>query len=255
MITEADTCRKYVLPKLREAGWSDDQISEQKTFTDGRIIVIGDKVQRKKPKRADYVLRIARNFPIAVIEAKAAYKKSGDGLQQAKEYAEILGLKFAYSTNGRGMGLIPPKLDGAIVTNDFLTYDINENKLMPKYFDYLTSTECFVQECIKASEGTTNRVRLKPDKFLNVEILLPSLAEQKHIVAKIAGLMAKVEDAKIQHRQADEELELLSTCAFGQIFSFPKDVSLNNLPVEQCCEAIIDYRGRPPPLPAMESLT
>ena len=96
MITEADTCRKYVLPGLYGAGWSDDQINEQKTFTDGKISVIGDKVQRGKHKRADYILRISRNFPIAVIEAKAAYKKPGDGLQQAKEYAEILDLKFAY---------------------------------------------------------------------------------------------------------------------------------------------------------------
>lgn len=76
MITEADTCRRYVLPKLYSAGWNDDQINEQKTFT----------------------------------EAKSAYKNPGDGLQQAKEYAEILGLKFAYSTNGKG-----------IVEHDFIT--------------------------------------------------------------------------------------------------------------------------------------
>ncbi|MEA3487762.1 MAG: DEAD/DEAH box helicase family protein, partial [Euryarchaeota archaeon] len=81
----------------------DDKINEQKTFTDGKISVIGDKVQKGKRKRADYILRISRNFPIAVIEAKAAYKKPGDGLQQAKEYAEILDLKFAYSTNGHGI--------------------------------------------------------------------------------------------------------------------------------------------------------
>ena len=43
MITEADTCRRYVLPKLYSAGWNDDQINEQKTFTDGRIVVTGDK--------------------------------------------------------------------------------------------------------------------------------------------------------------------------------------------------------------------
>ena len=120
MITEADTCRKYVLPKLYEAGWTDERISEQKSFTDGRIVVTGDRVRRKLPKRADYILRISRNFPIAVIEAKAAYKKAGDGLQQAKQYAEMLGLKFAYSTNGheiiehdyitgleRGIGIFP----------------------------------------------------------------------------------------------------------------------------------------------------
>lgn len=103
MITEADTCRKYVLPKLIQAGWDSDphSFTEQKTFTDGRIVLVGDKVKRRPQKRADYLLRYTRDVTIAVIEAKAAYKSPGDGLQQAKEYAEILGLKFAYATNGR----------------------------------------------------------------------------------------------------------------------------------------------------------
>ncbi|OGP27534.1 MAG: hypothetical protein A2038_09715 [Deltaproteobacteria bacterium GWA2_57_13] len=61
MITEADTCRKYVLPKLYAAGWDDDQISEQKSFTDGRIVVVGEKVRRRAPKRADYLLRYTSN--------------------------------------------------------------------------------------------------------------------------------------------------------------------------------------------------
>ena len=103
MITEADTCRKYVLPKLYAAGWNDDQISEQKSFTDGRILVVGTKARRRPAKRADYLLRYARDFMLAVVEAKAAYKLPGDGLQQAKDYAAILGLKFAYSTNGHGI--------------------------------------------------------------------------------------------------------------------------------------------------------
>jgi type I restriction enzyme R subunit len=105
MITEADTCRQYVLPKLREAGWEDlpHSIAEQKTFTDGRIIVVSDVPRRAKPKRADYLLRFTRDFTIGVVEAKAAYMLPGDGLQQAKEYAEMLSLKFAYSTNGHGI--------------------------------------------------------------------------------------------------------------------------------------------------------
>src|SRR5882724_3291691 len=102
-LTEADTCRKYVLPKLYVAGWNDDQISEQKSFTDGRIVVMGNKPHRRPSKRADYLLRYARDFMLAVVEAKPAYKLPGDGLQQAKDYAEILGLKFAYSTNGHGI--------------------------------------------------------------------------------------------------------------------------------------------------------
>lgn len=120
MITEADTCRKYILPKLYSAGWSDNQISEQKTFTDGRIVIIGKGVKRKKGKRADYILKISKNFPIAVIEAKASYRKAGDGLQQAKEYAEILGLKFAYSSNGH-----------EIIEHDFITGEEREINEFP----------------------------------------------------------------------------------------------------------------------------
>ena len=104
-LTEADTCRKYVLPKLVAAGWDDEphSFTEQRTFTDGRIIVVGGKIRRGKQKRADYLLRYTRDFPIAVVEAKANYLKPATGIQQAKEYAEILGLKFAYSTNGKGV--------------------------------------------------------------------------------------------------------------------------------------------------------
>jgi type I restriction enzyme R subunit len=103
VITEADTCRKYVLPKLYDAGWTDDQISEQKYFTDGRIVPLGQDHTRKPGKRADYLLRYTPDTPIAIVEAKAAYRNPQDGMQQAVEYAEILGLKFAYATNGRGI--------------------------------------------------------------------------------------------------------------------------------------------------------
>lgn len=102
-ITERDTCRKYILPKLQAAGWEGDprSIQEEKSFTDGRILVAGDKTTRRKRKRADYLLRYTRDFMIAVVEAKAAYKTARQGIQQAKGYAEILGLKFAYATNGK----------------------------------------------------------------------------------------------------------------------------------------------------------
>jgi len=86
------------------------QISEQKSFTDGRIVVAGSKVKRRPQKRVDYLLRYRRDFAIAVVEAKTVCANPGDGLQQAKEYAQILGLKFAFATNGHG-----------IVEHDFLT--------------------------------------------------------------------------------------------------------------------------------------
>lgn len=105
MLSEADTCRKYVVPKLLKAGWENDphSIAEQRTFTDGRIVVAGSKVKRLTKKRADYLLRYTRDFMIAVVEAKPTYKMASDGLQQAKDYAEMLGLKFAYATNGKSV--------------------------------------------------------------------------------------------------------------------------------------------------------
>ncbi|MEN6521153.1 MAG: DEAD/DEAH box helicase family protein [Armatimonadota bacterium] len=103
MTNEADTCRKLVIPRLVAAGWDTEphSFTEQRTFTDGRIVVTGDKVRRRPQKRADFILRYTRDFSLAVIEAKAAYKTAGDGLQQAKDYAEILGLPYAYATNGQ----------------------------------------------------------------------------------------------------------------------------------------------------------
>jgi type I restriction enzyme R subunit len=104
-LNEADTCRRYVVPKLQAVKWDDEphRISEQVTFTDGRIIVSGRQGRRRPGKRADYILRYRPDMPIAVVEAKPSYVTPGQGLQQAKDYAEILGLKFAYATNGQGI--------------------------------------------------------------------------------------------------------------------------------------------------------
>lgn len=120
--TEADTCRKFVLPKLYAAGWTDDQISEQRTITAGRLMLVEGAATppRKKGKRADYLLYYRLGYPIAVVEAKASYKKPGDGLQQAKEYAEMLGLKFAFSTNGK-----------SIIEHDYLTGQEREIDAFP----------------------------------------------------------------------------------------------------------------------------
>lgn len=101
--TEADTCREYVVPRLKKAGWSDDQIVEQYRITDGRIISVGKKHRRDNPLRADYVLEYRPGTPIAVVEAKRSYAIPGKGMQQSKRYASLLDIPFAYSTNGRGI--------------------------------------------------------------------------------------------------------------------------------------------------------
>lgn len=101
-MTEADTCHEFVTPKLVEAGWggAPHVIGEQRTFTNGRITVTGGRVRRGKQKRADYLLYYRRDYPLAVVEAKELGLPAETGVQQARKYADILGLKFAYATYG-----------------------------------------------------------------------------------------------------------------------------------------------------------
>ena len=102
-MSERDICTKYITPALVKAGWDiKRQIREEVTFTDGRIIVRGNVTTRGKRKRVDYILYYKSNLPIAVVEAKDNKHSIGDGMQQAINYADILDLQFAYSSNGDG---------------------------------------------------------------------------------------------------------------------------------------------------------
>jgi type I restriction enzyme R subunit len=100
MRNEADTRALLIDPKLKEAGWSDVQVVREYRYTLGRVILEGNRVRRGEPRRADYLLRINEAFPIAVVEAKAESEPAETGLEQAKRYAQDLGLAFAYATNG-----------------------------------------------------------------------------------------------------------------------------------------------------------
>ena len=100
---ESDTCRDFVLPRLKAAGWADDQIIEQFPITDGRIVTVGQKHRRDKPLRADYVLEYRPGVPVAVVEAKREYAIPAEGMQQAKRYGRLLDLPLAYATNGKGI--------------------------------------------------------------------------------------------------------------------------------------------------------
>jgi type I restriction enzyme R subunit len=125
MTTEADTCRKLIVPRLQAAGWDDAPcaIQEQRTFTDGRVMFVGGQPRRGRKKRADYILRYRPDYPIAVIEAKAGYRSAQDGVQQARDYAEVLGLRFAFASNGHEIVEIDMAAGTEAVRADFPTPD------------------------------------------------------------------------------------------------------------------------------------
>lgn len=100
-MTEEDIKLQYITPAVTSK-WSAGKITMETRITDGKINLKGNLVFREKPKRADYLLYLSANNPIAVIEAKDNNHSISYGLQQAMEYARMLDLPFAFSSNGDG---------------------------------------------------------------------------------------------------------------------------------------------------------
>jgi type I restriction enzyme R subunit len=103
-MNEATTRRELIDPKLKDCQWGRNEtvgseVVAEYGFTDGRLIGAG---QRGKQKKADYVLAY-KNQKLAIVEAKAEGKEITDGLEQVKDYAEVLNIRFVYSTNGHGI--------------------------------------------------------------------------------------------------------------------------------------------------------
>lgn len=101
-LTEEDIKLRYITPAINSAGWKNEHIRMEYYFTDGRVIFQGKVHARQTGKKADCLLFHAVNKPIAIVEAKDNNKPLGGGMQQAMEYAQILDIPFAYSSNGDG---------------------------------------------------------------------------------------------------------------------------------------------------------
>ena len=100
-MSEEDIKRRYITPAI-EAKWDAESITMETQITDGQYNLKGNIVNRGSAKRADYLLYINANNPIAVVEAKDNKKGISYGLQQAMAYAKMLDVPFAYSSNGDG---------------------------------------------------------------------------------------------------------------------------------------------------------
>ena len=100
-MSEEDIKFHYITPAIT-AKWDNQHITLETKITDGRINLKGNIVAREKPKRADYVLYLSANNPIAIVEAKDNNHTVSHGLQQAMTYAQMLDVPFAFSSNGDG---------------------------------------------------------------------------------------------------------------------------------------------------------
>ena len=110
-MTEEDIKLNYITPALVSSGWQNKITMETKVqFTDGKVNIKGNIIARDTPKKADYILYINANNPIAIVEAKDNKHTVSFGLQQAMTYAQMMDIPFAYSSNG-----------DAFYEHDFLT--------------------------------------------------------------------------------------------------------------------------------------
>ena len=119
-------------------------------------------------------------------------------------------------------GLIPEELNGAVITGDFLSFNCKEDLILPEYLYWLSKTNWFIEQCVKASSGTTNRVRLNDKKFMEIEIPLPNIEQQKEVIRKINGVVGtinEIESELIQQNELAIELEkaILYQAIQGQI--------------------------------------
>ncbi|GAA6310371.1 EcoAI/FtnUII family type I restriction enzme subunit R [Intestinibacter bartlettii] len=98
---EENTKKNYITPIIQER-WGPDinNIIMEYYFTDGRVNIDGDIISRGKRKKADYLLLCKDNIPLAIVEAKGINHSAMEGYQQVIEYAKILDVPFAYTTNG-----------------------------------------------------------------------------------------------------------------------------------------------------------
>ncbi len=113
------------------------------------------------------------------------------------------------------IGLVPDELDGAIVSNDFPSFEFcGAHKCDPAFMGWLVRSTPFVELCKAASEGTTNRVRIKEERFLEKKIALPSLAEQQTIAARLDALAERTRQIEVHLDAVERDAEHLLALRF-----------------------------------------
>ena len=113
------------------------------------------------------------------------------------------------------IGLVPPELDGAIVSNDFPSFEFRDpERCDAAFMGWLVRSAPFVELCKAASEGTTNRVRIKEDRFLDQQIGLPPLSEQQAIVARLDALAEKTREVEAHLDAVERDAEHLLALRF-----------------------------------------
>ncbi len=116
-----------------------------------------------------------------------------------------------WARNG-SVALVPTSLAGSYVSSEFPTFIPIREKLEPRWFHWICKTKFFWDQCNDKSRGTSGKNRIRPERFLEIEIPRPPLPEQRRIVAHIAALAAKIEEARELNAKKAKDLDHLLIC-------------------------------------------
>ncbi|MDD5672635.1 MAG: restriction endonuclease subunit S [Chitinivibrionales bacterium] len=122
------------------------------------------------------------------VELRSIVKGKDLGSNKMHQVSEGQFILSGIDARNGAFGIIPKDLDGAVVTNDFWCFDLDGAVIDKRFFLKFTSTNLFDDICRKASDGTTNRVRLQANKFFNYQINLPAIEEQKKLTHKFSKI-------------------------------------------------------------------
>lgn len=180
-LSEEDIKLRYITPSIVDKGWSVDNITmETKVkLTDGKINLRGNLVSRGKAKYADYVLYYNRATPIAIVEAKDANHTVAHGLQQAKEYAQMMDVPFAFSSNGMG----------------YQEYDFLTGKERSFSMDQFPTKEELYARFISESNGgaglSDNQMKVIDQPFCTGQDIFPPRYYQRNAVNRTVNSVAQ----------------------------------------------------------------
>lgn len=180
-LSEEDIKLRYITPSIIDKGWSVDNITmETKVkLTDGKINLRGNLVSRGKAKYADYVLYYNRATPIAIVEAKDANHTVAHGLQQAKEYAQMMDVPFAFSSNGMG----------------YQEYDFLTGKERSFSMDQFPTKEELYARFISESNGgaglSDNQIKVIDQPFCTGQDIFPPRYYQRNAVNRTVNSVAQ----------------------------------------------------------------
>jgi type I restriction enzyme S subunit len=135
----------------------------------------------------------------------------GAEIKTKQQYAAHAGdfILSRIDARNAAFGIVPAELDGAVVTNDFPTYRIDEGRVLVEYFHLFTMTDEFLDACVRASAGTTNRQRIQEDFFLSYTVELPEVEEQAAIVQRYQRARTQLDRVMARLESQQREVDVL----------------------------------------------